>query len=175
MLRQGSEKAFSELFDKYWESMFDSAFKLLNNRELAQDAVQDVYTDLWKKRYNLKVDSIAGYLHQSIKYKALDQIRKHKIILSDLDYVDHFFESDFADDSVIAQELDTALNDYISQLPDQCQRVFKMSRFENLSNKEIAEQLNISVRTVDNHISKALKFLRPKLEALVAVIAIINF
>lgn len=161
---KGSELAFSQLFDKYWQSMLDAAIKLLKDEESAQDVVQDVFIELWKKRQSLSIDNIAAYLHQSVRYKVIDHIRKRKIPLSNLDYVDQFMSGNFTEDWLNYDELDSVVQSTINQLPDQCRLIFRMSRFEELSNKEIADQLDISVRTVENHISKALKYLRPRLD-----------
>lgn len=165
-----SQIAFSKLFDRYWDSLLDTAIKVLKDRSSAQDIVQEVFVDFWKKRHHLIIDTLEPYLHQSVRYKVIDYIRKQRIPLSDLDYVDQFVGGTFTEDFMEYQELHTMVNGAIDQLPSQCRLVFQMSRFEELSNKEIADKLNISVRTVENHISKALRYLRPRLEASLSIL-----
>lgn len=150
--------------------MVDNAIKILKDKEAALDVVQEVFIELWKKRQVLHVDHIKPYLYQSVKHKVIDYIRKQRIPLTDLDYVDQFVSGSFTEDWLAQKELQSIVEQTIQQLPDQCRLVFKLSRFDELTNKEIAEQLNISVRTVENHISKALKYLRPRLDATLSLI-----
>lgn len=163
LIKKGNELAFAQLFERYWESLLDNALKVLNDKELAEDVVQEVLTDFWKKSHSIDVKNIAGYLHQSAKFKAIDQIRKRKVTLENLDYVAAFVGKNSTEELQNQKDLTDLLDTCVNEMPTQCQRVFRMSRYDDLSNKEIAERLDISVRTVENHIAHALKLLRPKL------------
>lgn len=159
-ITEGNELAFSALFERYWESLLDTAFRVIEDRDLAQDIVQEVFTELWNKREKLSIESVTPYLHQSTRYAVFRAIRKSKMIFKDLDALETPMKVNNTEEQLDFQELTTLMERSISELPEQRQRVFRLSRFEHLSNREIAQQLNISVKTVDNHIAKALQALR---------------
>ncbi len=161
---RGNEQAFAQLFDRHWLTLLDKGMKILKNKEAAQDCVQEVFLDVWRKRESWQVDHVVAYLSQAIKYKVIDHIRKTRIPISDLDHVDHVLADRNTEVFLDYQELHQLLDQSVSELPLQCQRVFRMSRFDHLSNKEIAIRLNLSVRTVENHIANAVKSLRLRLE-----------
>ena len=159
------EAAFSRLFDKYWKSLSNSAFKVLKDRDVAHDIVQDIFTSLWMKRKSLMVDHVASYLHSAVKYRVINYIQKHKIPMMSLDFVDGFKNINATEEVLNLKQLDELLKASIDELPEQCKKVFRMSRFEDMSNKEIAQHLNLSVRTVENHIAHAIRLLRPKVNS----------
>lgn len=163
LVREDNGKAFSQLFDRYWEVLLDTAIKILKDTDIAQDCVQEVFTDLWKKRSLVIIYSLRSYLLQSVRYKAIDQIRSKRIPFSELDNVDNFIYTNCTQEWMEYREMQGLLDRSIAELPDQCKRVFRMSRYESMSNREIAQHLNLSVRTVENHIAHALRLLRLKI------------
>ena len=159
-VRQGNELAFSQLFERYWSELMDTAYRILGDKDAAQDVVQEVFTDIWNKRKDLSIENVASYLKQATRYTVFRYIRKTKMVIRDFDFVASAPPVNNTEEQIEFEELSHLLEESVKTLPDQCQKVFRLSRFEHLSNKEIAGRLNISVRTVDNHIARALKTLR---------------
>ena len=175
LVKKGNELAFNQLFDRYWESLTARAFKVLKNRESAQDVVQELFANLWLKRSSLEIDHMASYLSGAIKFRTLNHISKQKMSMVELDFVESFLSLNTPEDLLAFQELDNSVREAINQLPDQCQRIFKMSRFDHMSNKEIAGKLNLSVSTVENHISNAIRLLRPKVTTTISLFLLTPF
>ena len=154
--------AFSQLFDKYWKSLSNAAYKVLKDRDAAHDIVQEIFIDLWSKRKSLSIDHVSSYLHTAVKYRVINYIQKHEIPMLSLDFVDGFRNLNTTEELLNLKELDRLLKQSVNELPEQCRKIFCMSRFDYMSNKEIASRLNLSIRTVENHIAHAIRLLRPK-------------
>lgn len=170
MIRKGNEVAFSQLFERHWDKLLDTSYRVINDKEMAQDIVQEVFMDIWNKKENLNIENIEAYLHQATRYSVFRHIKKSKMIIEDFDFNESPLEINTTEEQLDFQEISSRLEHTIGQLPEQCQRVFRLSRYENLSNKQIASQLNISVRTVEGHISKALEMLRYQFKDVTCVI-----
>lgn len=155
--------AFKEIYGRYWKKMFGEAYKRLKSKELAEELVQEIFTNFWLRRNDLKVNTnIGGYLHLAIYNGVVDLYRKElikekykasfKIVHSELDTS--------TEDSILLKDLAYDIETKVSHLPDKCRSVYELSRNEHKSNKEIAMYLGISEKTVENHLTKALKRLR---------------
>jgi len=152
--------SFEEIYRQYWSKLYIYAFNVLRERDLCEDIVQQVFTDLWAKRHDVQISNIHSYLHQSVKYQIFNHFRESKYknqLLMEFDLIN---TQDRIDESYEKQELKNQIKEVIYQLPEQRRVIFEMSRYEGLSNKEISEKLNISLQTVKNQISKSLKFIR---------------
>ena len=162
-LQQGDENALSVLYKEYWEMMYLAAFNLVKNKHVCEDLVQEVFISLWKKRQNLVIKiSLRGYLYTSVVYKVYDHFRKNKskINVELVEGFDKRIEQSTPESKLIYSELIEFINISIEELPEKCKLVFKLSRDEQLSHKEISEKLNISVRTVEGHVLKAIKHIK---------------
>lgn len=167
LLAQDKEEAFNELFDRYWKRLFSAAYRRVQSREIAEEIVQDLFSSLWINRKKLNIhSSVESYFFTSVKYKSIRSLQK--TILSSR-YADSIqqkkSERDHSTEQTIElHDLEESLKKEIENLPDKCRTVFQLSRYQNYSTKEIAGLLNISEKTVENHIGKALKILRKKLK-----------
>lgn len=163
LLREGDNTAFKEIYNRYWDNLFNSAFKRLRNAELCEEIVQDVFTKLWIKREGLAfVTGLSNYLFTSIKYKVIDYYRKQ---LLQTNYQKSVTQSNpgytnTTEENVFVRDLKAYVENEINLLPLKCRSVYEMSRHEHKTNKEIAVLLKISEKTVEGHLTKALAQLR---------------
>ncbi len=165
LLKEDDELAFTELYNRYWKKLFIIAANRVIHLEDAEEIVQDIFTALWHRRYTLDLTSeLAHYLAVSVKYRVIKLLDKY---YNQQRYVDSVIFSEEADNStqewLAFDELREELARHVSQLPEKCQLVFRLSREEGYSQKQIAETLQISEKTVEAHLGKAFKTLRAKL------------
>lgn len=164
------------LFRKYYKVLRAYAYRLSGDRIIAEDIVQDVYYELWKKRDELEMENaIKYYLFRSIYTKTLNYLNsktyteQEPFEHSTEGRIQQIYIQSFIYDQeseLMYKELQQEINTVINSLPEQCKKVFILSRKYELKNREIAEQLDISVKTVEKHISKALSILRISLKDL---------
>ena len=163
---QGGGLAFQALFDHFYRMVYRRVYVLIRNKETAEELAADVFLDLWRRRESITAPgSWAAYLTQAATYKAIDHLRKKEPFWVDVDTAATVLRSDHADSPLMAAELETRLLAALEALPPQCREVFALSRFEQLSYREIADTLGISPKTVENQIGKALTRLRKLLLA----------
>jgi len=158
-IREDSELAFKALFDKYYRSICYASAKIYNDPHKSKDFAQEVFLDVWKKRKTIKIHSSLGaFLRRAVVNKTIDYIRSQRFDFDDSpDLGDKQIQQS---NSLEYSELKDLIHQTADQLPDRCRLVFMMSRFEEMSHKEIAKKLEISEKTVENQITKALKLLR---------------
>lgn len=165
LLKKDDQAAFTELYNRYWKRLFVTASYRLDNLGEAEEIVQDIFASLWKRRYELTINTdLSRYLAISVKYRVIKTLDKH---YSKRCYIESFAFAKQVDNSTEEKlsfdELKDELEKYVCQLPERCQLVFRLSREEGLTQKQIAETLQISEKTVETHLGKAFKILRIKL------------
>jgi RNA polymerase sigma-70 factor, ECF subfamily len=162
-IQRGDTLAFEILFHRYYGVLCVFAEKMLHSREAAEDIVQEMFSKVWMEREYMEIDtSLKAFLYRSIKNRCLNYLR-HLEIIQHHEQDTLYSVVDIADDTGNPdEELLTAIYASVQQLPPQCQKVFKMSRFEGLKHKEIAGELGISIKTVKIHIGKALVMIRER-------------
>lgn len=165
-INEGNEEAFKILFELYYSKLLYMAKSYISNAEDAEEIVQDVFLKAWKKRKNITTN-INGYLFKITKNSCLDYLRSKKSklttshnILQLEAFINHSALSDENASTIIEQELAEKIQHSIELLPDKCKMVFVKSRMEGMKNKEISNELDISVKTVENHMSRAIKHMR---------------
>lgn len=137
-----------------------AAYRVLEDREVCRDILQDVFTDLWLRRHTTFIENIGAYLKIAVRNKVFKQLRKGYISQKHLNSLDKIIFVDATEEMVNYNQVKELYERSVAELPERCRKVFIMSRTENLSVKEIAALLDISPKTVENHISKALSHLR---------------
>lgn len=167
LLKSNGEKAMEEIYSRYYNYLCHATYKILNDSVATEDIVQDVLMEIWKKKEALNITiSLKAYLRRASINKALNHLRGQKIKFEDDDsYKETFIDSDDSLEKLEYSELSDVINKTIEALPEKCRIVFSMSRFESMSYQEIATSLEISIKTVENQISKALRILRAKVKS----------
>ena len=171
-INASDETAFQELYDLYWESLFIYAYNLLKDRATAEDILQEIFINIWNKRGDIEIKStLRGFLFTSVMYKVYDQFRKNKRFFKEelLEDFSQRIQTSTPESKLIYQELVDRVNEAVETLPDRIKEVFKLSRDEQLSHKEIAEKLGITTKTVEAHITKALKHIKPAISNLASL------
>ena len=161
---EGDVDSFKYFFDKYYNDLCNFVNVYLHDKTLAEEIVQDIFVYLWGNKENLRINtSVKAYLFTASKLKSLNHLRdsrNQKRIIERLSKSTDAETTHLADSFIDNDEFRKILDSAIEQLPDRCKEIFILSKREELSNKEIAEQLGISVKTVENQMTLALKKLR---------------
>jgi len=161
-LKQGSPKAYSYMVDTYYNMLCVYAFELTKNHDLAKDIVQNVFISIWRMRTKLKDDfTVKSYLYKSVYNEFLNQNRNKKnLVQLDKKYLEALSEIVEEENDKSIDRLIRFVKQEIEKLPPKCKRTFLLSKKEGLSNIEIAEYLNVSIKSVEAHITKAFSILR---------------
>lgn len=162
--QNGDDSAFEHLYLKYSVKLLTIAVQKTNQREISKELVQHIFITLFKNKQTAhQITSLMAYLYTILKNRILDQ-HKHDLIHKKYeDYSSYQNTHSFAnnvDAYIETKELEQQLNEEIKKLPPQCQHIFKLRREHNLTNNQVAVQLNISEKTVEQHMTKALKILK---------------
>ncbi len=166
LINKGDKSAFEQAFRTYYQPLCSYAVPLIKDKDEAEEVVQNVFYNIWSKREALQINtSFKSYLYRSVHNDCLNRLKHVKVKAGYAeDYKATARHSDGAADTLVAKELGLKIESAINALPEQCGHVFRLSRFGNLKYQEIAAQLDISVKTVENHMGKALKLLREQLK-----------
>jgi len=162
-LQSGDHAAFTEIYNRYWETLADAAYQRLHSREDAEEIVQEIFVNLYIRRQEINPKStLEAYLKTALKFKVIDAYRAQQLHYNHIDKLiietqEHPIASD---DQLDTKELKKRILQATGRLPEKCREVFIMSRFEQLSHQEIADKAGISVSTVKKHLHRAMDSLR---------------
>ena len=155
--------AYKSIFDIYYRDLYFFARKFLENREVAEEIVQDVFIALWENRAVLNIEkSLKSYLFTSVKNRSVNYLKSriNNIRFVEIDRAESADQSVIADSSLELQELNDLIQKAISSLPPRCREMFHLSRNSGMTYQEIADNLNISKETVKSQISEAIRKIR---------------
>lgn len=166
LLKADDEIAYKEIYNRHWKAVFEAAYYRIGSKEIAKDLTQNLFLDLWKKRNTLTVNNLQNYLQTAIKNRVINCIEASTIQKKHQHHIRQatLTQSTETETTVLYNEFLRAFETALNQLPQKTRDVFKMSRFEHLSIKEIAMLLNLSEKAVEYHITASLKFLRLSLK-----------
>jgi RNA polymerase sigma-70 factor (ECF subfamily) len=163
LLFNGNPAAFEEIFNRYWLKLYAAAYKRVKCREVSEEIIQDLFTILWTKRGSVQIHtSLAAYLYTSVRYLVFNHLQKEMVREN---YKDSFLAANKSfdnstEEAVLVNDLNRNIEKVMNYLPPKCRSVFELSRKENKTNREIAEVLGISEKTVEGHLTKAIKQLK---------------
>jgi len=161
LLTKSDELAFTEIYDRFWKKLYAIAYNRLKESESAEDIVHNVFASLWINRNKIEIKSLENYLATAAKYMVFAKIKKKER--------ERIYNSDIQQAPVFELPIETSLHykyileivkNEVEKLPEKCRLIFKYSRNDGMPVKRIAKELNISPRTVENQLNKALKQLR---------------
>lgn len=170
LAKSGDETAFTMLYRRHWQSLFNGAYKRLQCKDQSQDIVQNVFIDFWERRSSLDVGNVQAYLHTAVRF----QVFKYTARQPQNAQLLNTFEASLAsggraDDAVLEEEIRTLLSLWIEALPCKRREIFLQHYFEGLSTAEIAARLNIAQKTVQNQLNTATIELRTKFDKILCL------
>ncbi|NBG67145.1 RNA polymerase sigma-70 factor [Acidiluteibacter ferrifornacis] len=172
-IQQGDKKAFESLFRDRYSAMCNFANSYLNDYSQSEDIVQAVFIKLWEKRSEIHIESsVDGFLFQSIKNSCLNELKHDKVKSKHRAHVLYTDSAATETDYIEAKELNEIIQERIQALPEKRREIFKLSRENGLRYAEIAEKLNISIKTVETQMSLSLKYLRENLKHLFSLLVL---
>jgi RNA polymerase sigma-70 factor (ECF subfamily) len=173
-----NEAVFEQLFKKHFRELHAYSFSLLKDWDVAEEIVQSLFLKVWEKNEWSHIQtSIKSYLYKSVYHDSLNYIRRQKVQLKYQTSTAYAMKNDTDDAAgkLKMSELEQHLSRALGKLPEKCRAIFQLSRFQELKYQEIATQLDISIKTVETHMGKALRILRKEMKEFLPLIALMLF
>ncbi|WP_461445395.1 RNA polymerase sigma factor [Maribacter sp.] len=164
-VRNDDVKAFEAIYNSNAEAMLTYGLNVLKRHELVEDMVQNIFIDLWAKRKTTEIKNLKSYLFRAVKYQIFNHFRNNKLSQVDLTRLNIIDLSMNVGHDLEYSELEEIIAECVTKLPNRCQQIFILSRYQQKSNKEIAMALDISIQAVKNQISKAIGIIRYSLKS----------
>ncbi|TDB62331.1 RNA polymerase sigma factor [Arundinibacter roseus] len=166
LLREGKRNAFEEIYRRYWYKLYSVAYHQTGIREEAEELVQEVFLKLWSRRADVQIRHLGLYLTIAVKNQVYDYIKSQISYRKYQEYIifQEIHQHYATEDIVNYTDLTNVVEKVLNRLPEKSAEIFKRSRFENQSVKEIAVGLNLSEKAVEYHITKSLRFLKENLK-----------
>jgi RNA polymerase sigma-70 factor, ECF subfamily len=166
LLAKRDENAFEQVFKTHYKNLHAYVCTILKADTYAEEIVQQIFLKLWERADNISIaGSVAAYLYRAVHNESLNHIKHQKVKSNYQMHVAYSMKDavEAAPKNLQAKELEKKIQAALNELPEQCRTIFQKSRFEEMKYREIADELNIAVKTVENQMGKALKTLREKL------------
>lgn len=176
-LRTGDEKAFREIYLRYWKKLFGLAMQKLKDTAVTEELVQDIFLKLWERRSTLQIERLDAYLFTAARYAVINHIKSNLVQEKFAEYAQfHYSEtSSITEEQLELDELIHVVEQQLNDLPEKTRRIFQMNRLEYHTIKEISSKLKVPERTVEYHLSQALKSLRYYLRDYLPTLLFFNF
>ncbi len=169
LLKRGNEMAFTEIYNRYWDKLYYIAHKLLKNTEAAEEIVQEVFLMLWQKREKLNIQSIQSYLAAMTRYAVFHYItneKRYREKEKSIGLSNEFATAEFNMDDKILLDI---IEELSNKLPEKCRLVFQYNKLQDKSMADVAAQLNITQKTAEAHLTKALRVIRANFKQVINI------
>ena len=162
LLRASDADAFREIYNRYWKKLYQTALAKTHTEQVAEELVQNIFVSVWENRATAQIESLEHYLMRAMKYKVINYIQSILAKESHLKVIhDHAIKEEVnSETQLLLHELNLAIHTAIEKLPAKTKTIFKLSREENRTVKEIAQLMNLSEKAVEYHITQSLKLMR---------------
>lgn len=158
LLQANDEKAFTTLYERYWKDLYNTAYKRIKDHELCQDIIQELFADLWVRKYELEINNIPGYLHNAVRFQVFKAIARNTRNAHFMQlWQDISQPSNSADSRLHAKDFTRLIEEYLQLLPEGQRKAFAMRFIDEMSTAEVAATLNNSPKTVRNQSAKAMQ------------------
>jgi RNA polymerase sigma-70 factor (ECF subfamily) len=177
LIVKDDQHAFTAMFQRHWLTLYKTAHKYVKDEEAAEEIIHDLFLNIWNRRNHLTIHDFNRYFKAAARYQVYAYIKKHKT--ATLEYREYIRDENevyalySAHDKILYQELENQLIDHLKTLPERCREIFFLSRVRQLDNSEIAAQLGISKRSVENQITRALQCVRFNMKNIVMSLLIL--
>ncbi len=173
-IRQKDTKAFEQYYKLHYKAFYLMACKYLKDASLAEETVNDVFVKIWEDCEKITIEtSLKAYIYKAVINRSINLLQKQKTEASQRENLKFNIDENYELRQMEENELRVKLYAAIDQLPEQCRKVFEMSRFEEMKQQEIADKLGISIKTVKNHITHALKEISKSIDKALILVALI--
>nr|WP_295873178.1 RNA polymerase sigma-70 factor [uncultured Chitinophaga sp.] len=159
------QDAFATVYHRYWKVLYLRARNMLSDSDLAQDIVQEVFISLWHRRQEVEILHLKAYLFQAVRFQELKALRNLKSDTNFYERLAHISKDLLQHEPMAFKELDSVLQRVVATIPEDQRTIFSMSRDEGLTYREIADRMEISVKTVEKKISQALRTIRKGMDS----------
>lgn len=171
----GNAEALEQLYVRYWQHLFTAAYNVLKNKAICEDIVQEAFLQLWQRRETLDIQTtLQAYLFSVIRYSVFKHIKKEQTHSQVFQHLPERLQSITPEDIVVEKNIRSQLAIIVNSLPEKCREIYLLSREEQLTHNEIASRLNISTKTVENHITIALKKIRFGMARMTSLFILLN-
>lgn len=175
-IAQGSTTAFETLFEKYWQNAYSDAFKRLKSHDDSKDIVQEIFTSIWINRETIHIQNLPAYLNIAIRNKVIKLVSRQKHSYPYFDILEKVpKESAKADSNLLWKEFCKSYEALVQSLPPKRQEIFRLRYQDDLRTRDIADQLGITLKTVQNQLGKAVDTLRVSLLRILSVLWLVYF
>jgi RNA polymerase sigma-70 factor (family 1) len=170
-LREGEERVFDEIYVRYWDKLYYTAHRMVKSAAVAEEITQDTFMLFWLKRDTLQIQSLGPYLAAMLRYEVYRHLAKSK----QAQHVEQSIRHELASSVSMDQEIENRLlleiiTNLTNRLPEKCRLVFQYNKLQDRSLPDICEELNISPKTAEAHLTKALKIVRASLNNVMALL-----
>ena len=168
----GDEQAFTTFFKNYYEQLYRFAGRFIKDEDAAENIIQDLFVQIWLRGSKIDIEqNVKAYLYTSVKNRCINYLKKSKLTFGlNMNSEAQTESIKSPEENLIEDEMFTAIHNAIERLPEKCRRIYLMKKYDELSYKEIAEILGISINTVKTQMKRALKSLLKQLENLSSII-----